>query len=704
MLDSYIPEYSITSINGSGVLKSLQNDSLPELDLLVREAVQNSADAALNRDGNSSNVYFNTGTFVPANFNAELSDISGRLNELYPDPEASFLEIRDMHTWGLVGPVDKAEIAGNDGDHGNYFKLVFENGQEQTNSSQGQAGGSWGYGKSVYYRVGIGMVLFYSRIETLDGFESRLVASLVEHSKTGKSILKNVQKDSIGRAWWGLRPDRSTEQVYPVTDEDEIERMLDIFSVKPFKGSQTGTSIIIPYIDEKRLLKGIFPDECGIADEVIQMCSWKDSMLEYIELALQKWYAPRIFNKFLDNFPEQKWLMARVNGVPVTDTTMRPFFLLVQELYNVALGKNSGIEFVPKHFPDIRAIKISSTKVEGGVAGHLAIANVSVSDFGNTGSAISPYVYLRLFSKTTQNDPIVMYARTPGMVLNYKIDGRWAKNLVKPESEEEFSILFFVPKCDAHLKDSVSDKEYANMALGEYLRKCEKSDHLEWNDANNLTIIANIQKQIISKANAELKPVLSVEIDGTASKLSGRLGRRLLPTSRFGRKKSGGGTGGGSGSGSSTSNNLAMTFDLVERHADSVDLNFKIDFFNSRKKAEIGLFVEDESGTEFDAARWATKIGTPFPFCVESISSCVVKSTDTGQSLAIEETCLPDSPIITCDFAHISLNTAEGAPSVFCLACDITNASVTGCIKIATSERTYRLSLKEVKRLETHND
>ena len=237
------------------------------------------------------------------------------------------------------------------------------------------------------------------------------------------------------------------------------------------------------------------------------------------------------------------------------------------------------------------------------------------------------------------------------------------------------------------------------MALGEYLRKCEKSDHLEWNDANNLTIIANIQKQIISKANAELKPVLSAEIDGTASKLSGRLGRRLLPTSKFGRRKSSGSTGGGSGSGSSTSNNLAMTFELVERHADSVEINFKIDFFNSRKKAEIGLFVEDESGTEFDAARWATKIGTPFPFCVESISSCVVKSMDTGQSLAIEKTCSLDLPIITCDFAQISLNIAEGTPSAFCLACDITNASVTGCMKIATSERTYRLSPKEVKKI-----
>ena len=480
MLDPYIPEYSITSINGSGVLKALQNDSLPELDLLVREAVQNSADAALKRNGeypdsnhgNSSNVYFNTGLFNPAAFNEELDAISPRLNELYPGEEEPFLEIRDMYTWGLVGPVDKSEIAGNDNDHGNYFKLVFENGQEQNNSNQGQAGGSWGYGKSVYYRVGIGLVLFYSRIKVENGFENRLVVSLVEHSKTGDSILKNVQLDSIGRAWWGVRPDKSVEQVYPVTDEVEIKRILSIFSVNPFKNAQTGTSIIIPYIDKKRLLKGIFPDECGIADEVIRMCGWRNDLLEYIKLALQKWYAPRIYNKHLDNFPEHKWLMARVNGEAITDNNMRPYFLLAQELYNAALSKNSGIEYKPEHFPSIQTIKIPSKKVEGEVAGHLAVAKVNTSDFSTTGSAISPYVYLRLFSKTTQNDPIVMFARTPGMILSYKIDGQWAKNLIKPESEDEYTILFFVPKCDACLKKSIPDKEYAGMALGEYLRKC----------------------------------------------------------------------------------------------------------------------------------------------------------------------------------------------------------------------------------------
>ena len=47
MLDELIKTMDHGVSYGSGALKALQNDSLPDLDLLVREAIQNSSDAAL---------------------------------------------------------------------------------------------------------------------------------------------------------------------------------------------------------------------------------------------------------------------------------------------------------------------------------------------------------------------------------------------------------------------------------------------------------------------------------------------------------------------------------------------------------------------------------------------------------------------------------------------------------------------------------
>ena len=71
-----MPEISILALEmqpgvsyGSGALKALQNDDIPEVDLLVREAIQNSSDAAIPvKDKDSCKILFNLGTFSTASF------------------------------------------------------------------------------------------------------------------------------------------------------------------------------------------------------------------------------------------------------------------------------------------------------------------------------------------------------------------------------------------------------------------------------------------------------------------------------------------------------------------------------------------------------------------------------------------------------------------------------------------------------------
>ena len=81
LLDRHILKTNYGVSYGSVTLKSLQNDNVPELDLLVRESIQNSSDAALSMPGHSYCVNFTTGKFVPKDFNEFLTDIEPELNQ-----------------------------------------------------------------------------------------------------------------------------------------------------------------------------------------------------------------------------------------------------------------------------------------------------------------------------------------------------------------------------------------------------------------------------------------------------------------------------------------------------------------------------------------------------------------------------------------------------------------------------------------------
>ncbi len=699
MLDSHILGMDYGSSYGSGSLKALQNDNLPEIDLLVREAIQNSSDASLRESGDSFGVSLNYKTFSPKQFNDLLSDVKDILNERYPESEADYLEIRDYKTSGLTGSVRRAEVAQFPDDHGNYFKLVFDTGKEQTNSDDGMAGGSWGYGKSVYFRFGIGLVLFYSQIKTDGGYESRLIVALVEHENSENAILSGVREDAIGRAWWGRRDAEDSTELLPITDLAEIKEILNVFGVEPFGLTETGTSIIIPYIDKEKLMDGIFPEHCGISEDVISMCSFKDDIVEYTKLAIQKWYAPKIFNKNLAKYSNQKWLAVRVNGVGIKNTDMRPLFQLVQELYTSALSANKfgKQDYNSELFRGIKSVPVPSKKVQGDRAGFVSTVIVTNKELGSTGAIIPPQAYLRLFGMLTQNDPIVMYARAAGMVLDYKIEGKWTKGLIKPEGEDEMLISFFVPDCGLKLKEDKVLGEYSGMSLGNYLRKCEKSDHMAWTDPSSLTVVTNIASQTTAKINDCYRAKSSAESEGTASKLSGKLGRKLLPTLSFGKKKGGFGGPGGAGGSGGTINNLDCILRQSIISADSMTIEFELRFKNIRKEAFIGVFVESEVGL-MDAHSWKTGIGTVFPIEIPIIANCSVMALNSNQMLMFDSSCTKENRYIENDFSTIEVvYTEDGDALGFKVTNTVTNAVVKGTLTLKSRNKKYCCTVKEAK-------
>lgn len=694
MLDELIKTMDHGVSYGSGALKALQNDSLPEIDLLVREAIQNSSDASLKVDADRFDVNFTIGTFNPLKFNAELGSLKAILDKHYPEESADYLEIRDMRTTGLTGPVRLSELDRED--HGNYFKLVFDTGKEQTASSSGEAGGSWGYGKSVYYRVGIGLVLFYSQIAVNDSFEERMIFSLTEHETDRSSLLKEIVSDSVGRAWWGRKDEQNPKELLPITDASEIESILNIFGVSRFKPGQTGTAIVIPYINRDRLLNGIFPDDCGISEDEKAMCSWKDSVEEYLELAVQKWYAPKIFNKHLADYSEQKWLAVKINGNAIKDNTMRPFFQLVQELYISALACNANKVYKSEKFDCIECVPVPSARVEGQKTGHVAYARIKQTQLSANGSMIKPYTYLRLFSKSPLNDPIVMFARTPGLVLDYKIDGKWAKGLIKPEDDDEYIVAFYVPNCSVKIKNDKAAGEYEGKSFGEYLRKCEKSDHMDWDDKSNLTIVSNLKAQVVAKINGGIRSEEQSPVEGTASKLSGKLGRKLLPKINFG-KTSSGGSGGNGGSGGGKADNLSIEL-IPTIKSDCVEVKFILTFKNLRKNVKLGLFIETETGV-MDAEAWESNINNNFPVKIDRIESAHTFATNSKNTLPMVNVCNSQNPCVSSDYTEIKLLYTESGNNVrgISVSNDITNAVVFGTILIKSDDKKYVCTIKEVK-------
>jgi hypothetical protein len=244
-----IAEFGKMSQSGNSLLKLIQNNDLPILDLLVREAVQNSLDAGIRIEGHDF-VHVDIGIkdVNVSNFAKHLDGIEDRLNEKFGTSPQKAIYIEDANTTGLTGSLDFKQSP-----NGNIFKLIY--GISMAQETPG-AGGSWGLGKTVYFRVGVGLVVYYSHILNDRGqYEHRLAVTLVENEKLADTIIpKSTQKIPSGIAWWGQRVAPDSNDTIPITDETMIRDILQSLSMEPFEGERIGTKIIIPFIDEQQLL------------------------------------------------------------------------------------------------------------------------------------------------------------------------------------------------------------------------------------------------------------------------------------------------------------------------------------------------------------------------------------------------------------------------------------------------------------------
>lgn len=607
--------------SGSSLLRLIQNNNMPILDLLVRESIQNSLDAKKD-DAQYVSVEFKTGIFDHGQLNQELEGITENLNDKFTEAKYKYLAICDTNTMGLTGPLYFDEVVNNK--YGNLLKLVYEISKPQDAAG---AGGSWGLGKTVYFRIGIGLVLYYSRIINAHGeYESRLVASMVEDELKECTLIPAYEdKTKRGIAWWGKGKDKNV--TCPITDEEEIRKILSYFNMQPYSGDTTGTSIIIPYIDEEALLKHnrTENEEFG---EVAPY--WFNSLEDYIKIAVQRWYAPRLNNS---KYKHGKYLRVLINETGISKSNMEPVFEIVQSLYNRAIGHDGLEDILTLGLGNTNVQEIKLNKVlEKTCAGKVAYTKVpsELLKMNSPGNKPSPYIYLNCEVRDKdKNKPIVSYTRKPGMVVAYEDVGAWV-DAIPSSSRGEYILAMFVLNSDNKLSEQSEP-----MYLEEYVRQSEMADHTSWGDHNvaksNPKIVFKIQNQVKSKIAKEF-----VEIEENENRVNSGLGKMfgelLLPPQDFGKKASHSNKGSKSNKTVEKHKNVIFTLDNSKTKFTSEGLHtiFKVSSKDLVKFISIELGIDSESGT-ISTEQWENGIGLAMPF---EITKAVVKKCNITDSLS----------------------------------------------------------------------
>ena len=629
-----IAEQGRMTQTGSSLLKLIQNNNMPAIDLLVRESIQNSLDAR-RQDVKYVDVEYLTGIFSSHALSNELEGITRGLNKRYPEDQYSYIAISDSNTVGLTGETDPKAVKNND--YGNLLKLVYEVCKPQ--EAEG-AGGSWGLGKTVYFRIGIGLVIYYSRIKKSSGhYESRLAATLVEN-ETAKDSLIPVYENQAKRgiAWWGEKTGKNITA--PVTDEKYINSFLNIFGLKPYDDEKTGTVIIIPFIDKQKLLSNNQVEYIDSSDNRI-IPFWCSELDDYISIAAQRWYAPRLNNV---HYNHGAFLRMKINGKGIGLDAMEPVFQVIQALYNRAnyikeddilsgMDDQTFVEpiRVNKFLSDPKIGLLAYTKVPREVLGMEVPRNKP-----------EPYIYFNCEIRNSNlNAPVICYTRKPAMIVSYENTGAWAGN-ISSCSKSEYILGVFVLNTGVQLKNGPD-----NMSLEEYVRRSEMADHASWNDWSEGTYNPRLITKIQNSVNRIVDSKYSPEDQETQPRAKSGLGRLmgdlLLPPEGFGK-----------GSSippsphppkpDSKSKGIVFKADASKTKFAGGKLIIPFDLRTSKKRissVEMEMNIDSESST-ISVPEWETQMSLGAPFNIEDLRAQIEYLDEKNVQVTVE---IPESEL-----------------------------------------------------------
>lgn len=626
---------STASMTQDGELagRILQNNTTPYIDIFVRESIQNCLDAG---DEHCQLPYvtvdFIIDAFDKVAFNEELDEVSSILNEKTKDDQGVYIAIKDTNTTGLTGALKSTDIKNNQ--TGNFRSLVYNIGKRQRSKG---AGGSWGIGKTSFYRLSkYGIVIYYTRIKLEGGtFQCRLSVAMIENS-TKEGILKpDANGNKSGVAWWGAGVD-SNREPYPVTDEYQIKSFLQLFKIPEFSEEEVGTIVIIPYIDKDALLKNAMTlnDESNTQIHT----SWENDLAKSLEIAIQRWYSPRLDNPFYyreklsDEERAYKYLTASVNGKRITCTEMSPIFKVIRDLYNTSLAKLLSKE-VPIGISSATNIKtkvVEFNRINGnlGILSYVSIKKTLLV----TSSESDPYLFVDIDHKN-DNRMILCMTRRPGMIVQYN-PSEWLRGL--PESApDECIIALFVLDQFAKLKNTQEP-----ISLEEYIRDGgENADHLGWHDhpVDNDLQKQNCVGQIFSKCHDFLLDDFAEKIHSdrtnTVKGLSTLVGKilQIKPNKRGG---------GGHVPRSKTVIENGVTYTIKpDIQYSSNSMNFMVDASAKKfKKGAVSLCLNMDASV-IDCNKWEKDTLLKAPFYIKQCAVFLSKfdGVNVSENISIDE-------------------------------------------------------------------
>jgi hypothetical protein len=227
-------------IGGEAIKKQLGRPNLNRLTVFVREAAQNSWDAAASPD-------------TPVSFSVALCDLPDDVAAVWrrvlaagaPDADQlplratldrsalSVLFVADRGTTGLGGPT-RANEADPDEPH-DYVSFFLKVGDARDTE---YGGGTYGYGKAVFFRASAAStIVVHTRCENEHGdIESRLI---------GGALGPTFRADGVahtGRHWLGLP--MASDALDPIRG-DEADRLAAELGFPSFDEAEQGTTIAI---------------------------------------------------------------------------------------------------------------------------------------------------------------------------------------------------------------------------------------------------------------------------------------------------------------------------------------------------------------------------------------------------------------------------------------------------------------------------
>lgn len=441
----YALQKGLMQHDGRMIVGEMRDDSTPKIDLLVREAIQNSCDQAV-KDTKYVCVDFSLNDFNLDSF-CEVFDED--LVSNIKDNPASYnkvLVIRDTQTYGLTGDWHQP----NNDTHSNLYSLVYSIKEGNSNAS---AGGKWGIGKTVYYSFGLGIVFYYSRILEDGIYKEILVGNIFENQYKEHTLLG---KGSQGVAWLGARGGDTNEVPGPVYDSQDIHDFLNIIGLDPFKDNETGTCVIIPFFDSAKFLENV----SSLSDDDLNENNdylWARHFDTAMDMVVQRWYFPRLNNL---NFPKLPYLEVSINGSPVELNT---FFKILQ---NFAFGRSDGTE---KETIPVRGCGCKN-------AGSLYHKIVNINELGcNPPHNLPSPRSMVGIDGNSRDTAIAFYFRQTGMVIKFcqGTEDLIPCNIGVPDGS--LLIACFALNDDAMCLD---------MTLGNYFRGSERANHAGWSDWN----------------------------------------------------------------------------------------------------------------------------------------------------------------------------------------------------------------------------